>query len=579
MHIGGIGRRRAGLVGMQLAVASMVVGSFAWGRAAGAARPPDERLDQKVTFEAVGEPLEVILGRLSQLTGVSFRFEGRSVGDRKAIVIVRGVTLKAMQEAIPETFFGYRWREQKSKSDRQVEYVLYQDLRSRQIEDTLESSIDQEALGRLRQLLAGLHNGVTGLDQEAQHLIRDPSTRSVLQAFDRLSPDQIQMLWTNDSLPSSLRADDLTPEEQAFWALHVGAQVESVRRRASGLPEVRDFSEAKPLRLQDLPDYEFRVMFWKHEDGHSIIRLYLTSSVVANQAPGLSLANAWIPLSKPTMEDASKIPDVKNFLTGNSVHGAEVQDPDLARRVRPLTAEEEHVLKAPPYNLLYGPFWARWLVPFARRTGISVVSDFYTENYNMPPKDPTNRSVREALDEGCRAYKCRWSKCGPLYSFRHEAWYLLVPAEPPQRVIDALRTACDQKGRLNFDDLAIGGELNRQQLIRAEILKMPYDEVFRDNYPIVRLLNSLSTVERRMAQTTGLSTGTFHSLAAQPWFWMAASQAYPELESSEKSQLRLLLQPRVDARNVLHIAVEWMSPTRGKRADEIRLEPQAERSK
>jgi hypothetical protein len=550
----------------------LLAGSLTPAHSAPASRPADERLEQKVTFEVVGEPLEVVLRRLSQQTGVSFTFEGRAVGDRKAIVLVRDVPLKELKDTLAATFFGYRWREEKRKRNEPVEYILFQDVRSRQIEAALRSAPEQQRMHRLGQLLAGLRNGGRDLDEEGQRLLRDAGTHTALEALAGLTPGQMRVLFTNNYLRSNLQLDRLSPEQEKHWSLWVGAQVESVRRRASGVPEVLSITDAKPFPLHELPDAAFNLAFHEDDDGSSFLDLALNSSIVAHQAPGLALAFSRVPLSQSVGKEAARVPDLQEFLTPKRSESAAQQDSDLQRRVRAPTGKDEKAPRPASYSYLFGPYWARWVVPLARWVEFPVVSDYYTDGVKSPTKDVIGMTLRQALDEGCRAFERRWMKHGPIYSFRYEKWYLAAPAEPPQRVLDALQAAVDRKGRLDLEDLAVGGELNRQQLGRASALKLPYFWIFRDHYPTMRLLNALTQPQRAMAQANGFTMGTLSSPTAREWFKTAAWSVMPRLAEAEMNRVVLRIASEVDVKNHLTLTFDWRGPEGQKGSEQARLE-------
>lgn len=570
-------RARAPKTRRHIRLAALLLSTLAGLQARVIAQPPDQpqdqRLAQTVTFEADGEPLEAILRRLSKQTGVTFSFEGRDVGDRKAVVIVHGVSLLQLKAALAATFFGFRWREHKPKGRSQPEYVLFQDLRSRQIETQFQSTPDQQRLQRLRELQAGLHNGGQGLDLEGQRTLQDPGARTALQLLTQLPPGYLRTLFTTDHLTLSLGSIPLTPQQEQYWSQLAGQTLARIGLEQGGQHFVTpdDLKSAPPAPVRDLPDGKFTFIVFADDDGSYRVDLWLDSS---RGAPGRALGTASIVLSRPGESGASSVTEVRAFLGDGKAAGT---DAELEQRIKPFSPQQERELKQPVYQALYGPYWAHWLVPLAKRTGISVVSDYFTEKPGLVPKEPTGMTLRQALTEGHRVFQRRWVKCGPIYSFRHEHWYVAEPLEPPQRIIDSLKAAVRQKGRPDLDDLAAGGELTTQQVDRAECLGLPCNGIYREHYATMRLLNSLSSIQRRLAQANGIALGMLNSPVAREWFKTAAWKVMPELPEGQVTQLVLLVRQQIDANSNLRIAFDWQGPGGLRGSEDVLVETAADK--
>ena len=216
--------------------------------------------------------------------------------------------------------------------------------------------------------------------------------------------------------------------------------------------------------------------------------------------------------------------------------------------------------------------WPQWLRLLNQRTGFDVVSDYFTERPLGGTIDPTDMTVREALEEARRAFHRRWVKCGKLLSFRHEQWDQRQRAEPPQRVLDAVEAAFKQKGRLDLEDLALAGELDLAQVTVASSLKMPCDWVLHQHPATMRLLNALTPVERRIAQGNGLTLRALGSPTARECFKTAVWTVAPTLEEAQIAQLVFLIRQHVDDRNNLSLVFRWAGPKGDVGAETVRLE-------
>jgi hypothetical protein len=348
------------------------------------------------------------------------------------------------------------------------------------------------------------------------------------------------------------------------------------------MPGTLHLADSPSFSIRDLPKVTFDLHRWDGGDGRHTVDLTINTSAV----PGLVVGWAEIPLAQDGNRLFSEQPDVKEFLEDKPRQPAQA-DPDMGRRMAALSPDQVRGLEqarvhlrpividgreipfqeGPPH---YQIDWLRWLQLLTQRTSLGVVSDYFTE-WPGGTLDPIHMTVREALEEARRAFHRRWVKSGSLLSFRHERWYQLRPAEPPQRVLDAVGAAFREKNRLDLEDLSLAGELDLAQVTVAASLKMPCGWVLEQHPATMRLLHALTRVERRIAQGNGLTLRSLGSPVARECFKTAAWTIAPTLEEAQMGQLIFLIRQRVDDRNNLSLAFRWAGPQGDVGAETVRL--------
>lgn len=141
------------------------------------------------------------------------------------------------------------------------------------------------------------------------------------------------------------------------------------------------------------------------------------------------------------------------------------------------------------------------LAELAKSTGLSVVSDSYGLPLGMMPSKTGELELKEILDSIAQGYGYNWEKHGSVLELRDEKWYQKRAALIPQAWVQAWRDTLKKTGTLEIGDLAQIAELTFEQvrvnLIPDEVLsRANLLGIYFSNRDVLRLYGALSEDQR-----------------------------------------------------------------------------------
>jgi hypothetical protein len=446
----------------------------------------DPRLDQKLTLTAWAEPLEDVLARFSRETGVQLTFEGRAVGDQRVNIVLKDQPMRRVLALLAETLDLYWQRDRKVPAYR---YVLFQDLRSRDLEQALLSRSRlryEEGIRRNIEALKLTPPEIEALRAENPVLARrltEPDTRKALELLGRVPPRHwerlmqtgyVEIPYTDFSSPDQEVVREYAEVWRKLWA-------------------ERDLKEGTPgkRRLGDIAQPGGRVVIHLFDGGQPTP--HCEACVDLKPADETIAYNFFGPAYTPEEQRLLR----EEFLPRRpgKQQGGAPEDPGP-----PVTVTWKSRERLP---------WEEMLKAVVESADLQVISDSYLyywhESHDGLPGGSAvkDRPLAEVLDQVATPFLYEWRRDGDVYLFRHRYWFHEKLHNIPERDLRRWRGHLEGNGRLWLEDLVEMALLTDSQYRLLYHTSIPYGAAGKSR-EVLRLYAALSRFQRERLETTGL---------------------------------------------------------------------------
>jgi hypothetical protein len=440
----------------------------------------DSRLDQKLCLTAWSEPLEDLLARLSQETGVLLRFEGRDVGDQRVNLVLKDQPLRRALALLADVLDLY-WR--RERKDGGYRYVLFQDLRSRKREQELLSRAHE----RFRQGVRRLVDSLKLTPQEIGKLrerafgwarrLTDPDRRKAIEILGRFAPRYWERLVQSGHI--KLPYASLSSRDQELIREYL-----EVVNNTPGEHHAGDVTQ---------PGGQVVIKIW---DGvppgpDSTVDVILEPAVGRSGGNGLGLG--YTPEERTLLHD--------EFSPLRFEKDPRVSPDERGPRVT-ITWKEMREVR-----------WEEVLKGVVRGADLQLISDSYlyywTETHSDLPDRSSlqDRPLADVLDRIAAPFSSVWRRDGDVYLFRHRYWFLEKRHNIPERDIRRWYGHLEAHGRLLLEDLTDLALLTDRQLFmlsRVGIINNSPRSAARRHRELLRFYAALNPLQRTRLETTGL---------------------------------------------------------------------------
>jgi hypothetical protein len=436
----------------------------------------DARLRQPVEIEVLGRAAVPALELLSEATGVSLSVAPEdlaTVGERKLSIFAQGCTLKDIMVQIPEALQECHWDIDPSGSE--PVYLLH---RNAGVENTTKWLADRDAARRAGERRA---QRVARMDEARRALKMSPEELAELEKTDILMARSVQDPHSRDLLEILLAL----PRDQADEFRDTGQleldYVKAPERLQKAMHRIADWFTDR-WGSENLPE---ELRNWQEHLSHATIS-FQDCGVDHGWGIWLSL-NIPNEQGYPTIHDVALHPRYCNLDEGQPCYtrllvatGAAANEDaafEMVKqrdfegfRVDAAKREERHkkewIEPADPdllQTIVLGDEafsdFAEVQRFIARKTGLSIISDYFTVHTPYIPDDvrkgvPLWRLLYLLGEDEFRGDVYLWEKAGKCLVFHRVDWYGLARVEVPEWLIQACRAKLTEQGFLTLNDLA-----------------------------------------------------------------------------------------------------------------------------
>jgi hypothetical protein len=479
----------------------------------------DERLAQKVSYEATRKAVLSILEELSVKSGVSLRagyskFDWQ-VRDRKMNIYSKDATLADLMNSIAHVM-KFRWSKEKLKDGKFV-YRLYMDRKSLLDEEArrardegrraaVEAEKRQKALESFQALGDLPPEAVAELRKENpfKYFIAKSGLGKSLGAFMGELPAVMQALTSGQPMTmpgSALSAQGRTAAVQAMrdlWRFEsmIGGRTtpfpEEVASAATDQLSINVNSRLDSIRQSQ--DAMFMLGQVEMRCGDTRVRFDIVD-------PDSHMARAVGQMLVEAEETGRSFNDVErsveSLFTDATMADVKREDPAEARVERPDDPSLRAKVKVSPKS----PGLPGMQSALADASGFGVVSDSFVQLFGQPVPTDKAMELGELLDKIGEGYRYDWDKRGSVIEFRDKKWFNKRAAQIPEAWIERWRKTLKDTGTLELDDLVqiCGLTLEQfQQTIVGDNVLIASDVagVYYGGRDILKLYGTLSDFQR-----------------------------------------------------------------------------------
>lgn len=448
------------------AVGKTTVDPNAPGARPDAVEQTDARLAQKITYEAVREPVRDILADLSKLSGVTLKAgynkQDWQVRDRRMNVFLKDTTLAGVMNSIANVM-KFKW----SKNDDVAPptYRLYMDRKSVLAEEMLRQSQEDsyaERMSKKRDKAFAECKRVSDLSGEEIAGLRAENPYLHMMAVSGQA--SICGLFAGNSTATGQAAEinsaDLSQADQQkllravddcrrFYAAIMPGPIDAPR------PALEPVRGPLSLRVSDIPatsewgGREDRVGFISIiQDGKTLTDLSLVDPA-SNfaKAVGKSYVRAW----------EEKLPEAKVWKAmADDVAAALAADKRANDSGDPLADHPDDARLHIDVKLMIekGNSLNKIQPQLTEPTGLGVVSDNFNSRDTVSGLSGEPMELEDVLDKTADATAYNWWLHGPVIEFRDRHWFRKRAAQIPDEWLDRWRDTFKKTGTLDLGDLA-----------------------------------------------------------------------------------------------------------------------------
>jgi beta-lactamase regulating signal transducer with metallopeptidase domain len=435
----------------------------------------DARLAQPVHIEILGRAAVPALEMLSRETGVSLSVAPESletVGERKLTVIAQGCSLKSIMVQIPNALQECHW-DVDVQSGRPA-YLLHRNAGAEATKAQLAADqsyryayreenrpVREARVALARRALTMTPAELAELEKTDLYLARsvqDPKSRSMLELF--LSLPQEQM---NEFLESGVAAMPY-PSAPEHFRTFVDRMLQDARQEWAGKPGL----SAKILDTVQGDLAHATIQYEDDGSGGSWFRVFAFEKsgsrdswgawpALWSQFPRFPPPDIWyrpLLLGSGTADEKAADALEQQWEQKSEAEHTRQRDEKRAREwIEPRNPALHKVVKLPSEGPI-APIEVQRLI--ARETGLSLVSDYFTERKPYPVPD----EARESMPAWRLLYLLgehwfwtyTWNDLGDCLVFHDRCWYR-KPPEVPESLAEHYREKLARQGRFTLDDV------------------------------------------------------------------------------------------------------------------------------
>ncbi len=547
------------------------------------AAAPDTRLDQKVTYQAKGTLLHVVLEELSEKTDVAMT-AGMNAGDwkvrdRKVALFVTDMKLDDVQKTLAK-LLRFTWA--RGKKDGVHTYRLFQDLKSRKEEEALLAGSAEAEAKKLAEKRTGVIDQIEQLDKlspEEIAKLKDESPFLYVMATEPFGKSLGQMLT---AIPDARAA--FTDGRDVNLPLSKMTQhgVNATEGLITGLDELVSkldigHNNAHTKLLNNLSQAEIKMKL-SGEDMPEEARQAGMIGMIQVTAPNSERFD--MPIFDPTSHMA-------NMIAKAMIMASEGQSPESIKAQmmadstklfsQPPTVQAEDDLPKDNPALdkeikleAKDPSMPAVLETLAKEAKTNVVSDYFIDA-RSPRMSQTTCKLRDALKLIAATYGKQVKYSEGLITFEDPKWYEKRSWEVPEAWLETWRTRA-KEGKFTFDDLVsvaclTDGQIQHTILAERKLLPVMGFGINRSKN-VLRLYAALTPGQKTALQTqSGINVSTL-SDAQWPYFAalepsVAKKLTTPQTDKQEDLipcyALRMEVDEKTKSRQFM-LTLSWLRP-------------------
>ncbi|MDH7601577.1 MAG: hypothetical protein QHI38_05440 [Armatimonadota bacterium] len=496
----------------------------------------DDRLDQKITYEAKQKTVAEILSDLTLQTGVSMKagqnskdWESRDV---KMYIFAKDLPLRELMNSMARVM-KFRWTREGKTGEFTYRFYMSgrtkmeaESRRLREEEDLRTKSIEKRKKALDSYLAASEANEAELEKLKTENpFLYAVAKANVLQPISRLlaqTPGAVDALITGQRL--TIPASALPSDAQALTL----QAVQNLWRLES------KFSGIERQVPSDLVNRIDRAVININEHFENIQNIRGAGFLLGLMQIRIDEQSVEIPLFDPESKIAR--------LFGKALIASEEQNRPIREMTELFASEEKQIIEDelkkqeggdpepehPDEPILHERFtfkpqdatFAAVLAELAKVTKLSVVSDAYGVVFSIMPSKTGELELKEILDSIAQRYGSNWEKHGSVLEFRDKKWYQKRAALIPQAWIESWRDKLKKTGTLEINDLAQIAELTPDQvtinLSSDEVLsRVNLIGIYFSNRDLLRFYGTLTEDQQTaLFSTAGLD---LRMLNAEQW--------------------------------------------------------------
>ncbi|MBI2842547.1 MAG: hypothetical protein HYX78_04025 [Armatimonadetes bacterium] len=491
---------------------------------------PDVRLDQKVTYQAKGQPLYRVLDELTEKVKVNLDCGKNSndwqVRDRKVTIFVKDMPLKDLQKALAE-LLHFTWA-RGTDDEENYTYRLFQDLKQRKEEERLR---EQDAQAEVKREMERRRTAIREIEKleslspEEIEKLKSDSPYLYILAKEPIGKALVQMLRSMPDLRAALiegREATISlggaPPQTLEAARGVVRGFDSMRQRIDPSSHSRDgladnIADARIRVNHRIAEAhsttaEHRAILGTVEinasGGQSIDLPFMDQNSPVTNAFGKAMIGMLDGMPKesvgPQMEQEMKSAILDQLQAENPVEPLP-DDPELEEKVK---LDLKPVVEQPDV-----------LEEIAKKSSLQILSDHFVHKpLSVPNREDKLGSL---LRMAASLYEKRITKTGSLVVFEDRKWFEKRAWEVQEDWLEHWRAAFS-KGTLGFEDLVDIACLTDEQINNTIQLDRELRSVaatVRPNRHVLRFYATLSEGQQQsLISAEGLDSTL---LTAEQW--------------------------------------------------------------
>jgi hypothetical protein len=486
----------------------------------------DERLDQKVTYQAKGELLHKVIEELSTKTGVEMTCGNNAkdwqVRDRKVTIFVKDMPLKELQQVLADVMH-FTWL--RGAKDGAYIYRLSADLKTRKEEELLRAEAKEakakEAMEKRQSAIDDLTELVSMKPEDIEEL-RAKSPLRYFMAKEPIGKAVAKMIQTIPEVHSAILEGrectidlaNASPETVDVVKAYTGAYTEFGKR--VGAPHISNstendirtakikinngFDELQDSNMPEMMGRSFVGMInIEDSDGHEVADMpifNLESPMAKMIGKALVQASEGIPIEELDEQMGKELEQsMREEMLKEQKCELLPTDPDLEKQLKLDSDKSE-------------PGLPSLLEKISKKTEFQIVADHFRDPFShfmmeamIPVK--TQGTVNEVLVSVASSYEKKVQKTDKLVTFIDDKWFEKRAWEVSEDQLTLWKDKI-RNGTLTFDDIVdmacVTDEQLSHTLIRDSSLS-PISYQAQRNRHILRLYSLLNPMQKRALKT------------------------------------------------------------------------------
>lgn len=436
----------------------------------------DQRLDKKMTLQAIGQPLESFAAALSMQSGITVK-AAREVADYKVTVLAKDLPIGQLLSGVADAL---HIKQRSDGGGGTPAYEFYEDAASREKADKMYNDSRFGLRGQMDYAADALRLGLpdeelqkkADADPKLQAYIGDKDFRTAVEVYSKLPERDRKTLWEVGSVPVAL---DQIPEDTRKKVIGMFDANRKQREEMDKI-ELTDTAASVVFEMQDDPIAGRSLSFHIVGTGdHGITYMF-----VQLQEGGLDLLGN---------EEYFEVQEDKE--TGAYIAEAK-QIPETLSADGGVELSEVSMIQA--------------IQRLHEASGLNIIADHYTPRYSTQAyvdkwASAHGDTIAHEIEKISEVYGCRWKYAGGVCTVSSKTWFEDRKVEIPLSTIQRWQSARQKTLRWEMPELVEMAMMTgkRQQTFRYYGLSLP--ESFFSSMRALRFFGSLTPSEQEQAQS------------------------------------------------------------------------------